>query len=194
MKKAGLIIMLAFTCFQYVNAQLVWTADKRHTQVKFSVTHMTIANVDGKFAQFECTVAAKDETFVDAQISFSADAKSINTDDADRDSHLRGPEFFDANKYPNLTFKGTSFKKVAGKKYKLTGDLTIKDVTKTVTFDVTFNGIMKDGFGNKKAGFKATTTINRLVYGLLWNKTLEAGGLTVGNDVALTIDLELMQQ
>ncbi|MBK8848242.1 MAG: YceI family protein [Bacteroidetes bacterium] len=194
MKKIGLLVWLAFTTCQYVNAQLVWTADKRHSQVKFSVTHMTIANVDGKFAQFECTVASKDETFVDAQIFFSADAKSISTDDADRDNHLRGAEFFDAAKYPNLVFKGTSFKKVAAKKYKLTGDLTIKDVTKPVTFDVTFNGIMKDGFGTKKAGFRATTAINRLVYGLVWNKILDAGGLTVGNDVAITIDLELMEQ
>lgn len=172
--------------------QLNWQLDLNNSQLKFTVVHMMISEIEGVFTTCTGTVKSKDVTFNDADIFFTVETKSVNTLNSDRDNELRGKEFFDCSKYPQMTFKSTSFKKVAGKKYKLTGNLTIKDVTKAVVFDVTFNGVATDGFGNKKAGFKATSTINRLAYSLMYNRTIDGGGLTVGNEVTLTLNIELM--
>ena len=110
-----------------------------------------------------------------------------------RDTHLKSDDFFNAEKYPKMTFKSISFKKVSGNKYALTGNLTLRDVTKNVTFDVTYGGTAKDGYGNTKAGFKASTIINRFDYGLKWNALTEAGGMTVGSDVTIALRLEFAQ-
>lgn len=177
-----------------IQAQLNWIVDTHNSQLKFTVVHLMISQIDGMFTSYTGTVKSKDITFADAEINFNVETKSVDTRDADRDIELRSKEFFDCNKFTNMSFKSTSFKKIAGKKYKLIGDLTIKDVTKQVTFDVTFNGTATDGFGNKKAGFKATTTINRLAYGLMWNNTLEGGGLTVSNEVDLILNIQLMMK
>jgi polyisoprenoid-binding protein YceI len=155
---------------------------------------MVISETEGHFNVYDGTVVTKNEDFTDAQINFSVDAASINTESADRDKHLKSADFFDVEKFTKLTFKGTSFKKVSGNKYTLEGELTIKDVTKKVKFDVTYNGQAKSPWGQTAAGFKATSSINRFDYGLTWSKALEAGGLLVGDIVNITLKLELIKQ
>lgn len=175
-------------------AQTNWSADKVHSTVKFSVPHLVISEVEGQFKTFDGTISAKTADFNNAAITFNVDVKSLDTENSDRDKHLLGSDFFDAEKYPTMSFKSTSFKKVSGNKYVLTGNLTLHGVTKPVKFDVTYGGIAKDGYGNTKAGFKATGVIKRFDYGLKWNALTEAGGATVGNEVTLNLKLEFTQQ
>jgi polyisoprenoid-binding protein YceI len=193
MKKLFLSATIAATTF-FVNAQTTWKVDASHSKIGFAVSHMVISETEGHFNVYDGTVVTKNEDFTDAQINFSVDASSINTESADRDKHLKSADFFDVEKFPKLTFKGTSFKKVSGNKYTLEGELTIKDVTKKVKFDVTYNGQAKSPWGQTAAGFKATSSINRFDYGLTWSKALEAGGLLVGDIVNITLKLELIKQ
>ncbi|KAA8475706.1 polyisoprenoid-binding protein YceI [Arcticibacter tournemirensis] len=175
-------------------AQTKWTADKVHSTVKFSVSHLVISEVEGQFKNFEGMIASKSADFNNSAITFNIDVKSIDTENSDRDKHLLGPDFFDADKYPQMAFKSTSFKKLSGNKYLLTGNLTLHGVTKPVKFNVTYGGTAKDGYGNTKAGFKASTVINRFDYNLKWNALTEAGGATVGKDVTIELKLEFAQQ
>jgi polyisoprenoid-binding protein YceI len=159
MKKLILILMVALAGISVAHAQLKWNLDASHSSVKFSVTHLVVSEVEGSFKMFSGNVTSKDETFENGSTEFTVDVASINTDDADRDKHLKSDDFFNAEKYPKMTFKSKSFKKVKGNKYALTGDLTIRDVTKPVNFDVTFGGVVKDPWGNTKSGFKATANL-----------------------------------
>jgi polyisoprenoid-binding protein YceI len=177
-----------------VSAQSTWKSDNVHSNVKFTVTHMVISEVDGAFKVYDGTIVSKNADFSDASIEFSVDINSINTDNEMRDNHLKGDDFFSAAKFPKAVFKSTSFKKVSGNKYALEGNLTIKDVTKKIKFDVVFGGTIKDPWGNNKAGFKATGSINRFDYGLKWNNLTEAGGAVVGNEVGLTLKLEFAEK
>lgn len=170
-----------------------WNVDKMHSSVKFSVSHLVISEVDGSFKIFDGSIVAGKEDFSDAKINFTVDVNSINTDNTSRDGHLKGDDFFNAEKYPAMTFTSTSFKKKSGNMYELTGNMTVRDITKKVTFAVKYGGTTKDPYGNVKAGFKATGSINRLEYGLKWNTLTEAGGAVVGADVDLTINLEMVQ-
>jgi polyisoprenoid-binding protein YceI len=167
-----------------------WKVDKMHSNLNFSVTHLVISEVDGSFKVYDGSISSTSDDFNNASIEFSVDVNSINTDNSMRDEHLKGDDFFNAATYPKMTFKSTSFKKVSGNKYALTGDLTVRNVTKKASFDVVYGGTAKDGYGNTKAGFKATGSINRFDYGLKWNALTEAGGATVGADVALNFKLE----
>ncbi len=167
-----------------------WKVDKMHSNLNFSVTHLVISEVDGSFKVYDGSISSTSDDFNNASIEFSVDVNSINTDNSMRDEHLKGDDFFNAATYPKMTFKSTSFKKVSGNKYVLTGDLTVRNVTKKASFDVVYGGTAKDGYGNTKAGFKATGSINRFDYGLKWNALTEAGGATVGADVALNFKLE----
>jgi polyisoprenoid-binding protein YceI len=189
----GGFFTVAFLAFGFVGAQAqsVWTLDRSHSNLKFTVKHLVVSEVDGSFKIFDGSVKAKDDTFEGAEIEFVADVASVNTEDEKRDEHLKSDDFFNAEKYPKMKFTSKSFKKVNKNKYKLTGDLTIRDVTKTVTFDVVFGGVVKDPWGNTKAGFKAITTINRFDYNLKWNKLIEAGGAVVDKDVKITANIEL---
>ena len=191
MRKLILSVAFAMATAAGANAQNQWNVDASHTNVTFEITHMIVSDVEGAFKVFSGDVLAKDDTFEDAIINFKVDVASVNTNDEARDKHLTSDDFFNAEKYPNMTFKSTSLKKVSGKNYKLNGLLTIRDVTKPVTFDVTFGGIAKDPWGNIKAGFKGTTTINRLDYNLKWNKAVEAGGWVVSEDVRISLNIEL---
>ncbi|MBK9637875.1 MAG: YceI family protein [Bacteroidetes bacterium] len=177
-----------------VNAQnIVWNVDPTHTSVKFSVTHLMVSEVEGNFKTYSGKVESPSTDFNNGTVEFSIDVNSINTESTDRDKHLMGDEFFNAAKYPKITFKSTSFKKVAGNKYELIGDLTIRNITKKVTFDVKNNGLMKDPWGNMKAGFKATSKINRKDYDLKWSMVTEAGGMVVSDEVDITVNIELSQ-
>ena len=167
-----------------------WSVDKMHSNINFSVTHLVISEVDGSFKVYDGKIVSTSDDFNNANVEFSVDVNSINTDNSSRDGHLKGDDFFNAATYPKMTFKSTSFTKVSGNKYTLTGDLTVRNVTKKATFNVVYGGTAKDGYGNTKAGFKATGSINRFDYGLKWNALTEAGGATVGADVDLSLKLE----
>ncbi|GIV53087.1 MAG: polyisoprenoid-binding protein [Candidatus Kapaibacterium sp.] len=171
-----------------------WKVDQSHSNVLFTVDHMVISEVTGYFKVFDGTVTVSKPDWSDAQIEFTVDVASINTDNERRDNHLRSEDFFDAAKYPKATFKATGMRKVGQNKYKLTGDLTIRGTTKKVTWDVTFKGQTKDPWGNLRAGFIAETTINRFDFGLKWNNLTETGGLIVGKDVRVRVNLELIKQ
>jgi polyisoprenoid-binding protein YceI len=171
-------------------SQETWVVDNVHSNVKFMVTHLVISEVEGTFKSFIGTMQSSKPDFTDAKIDFSVDVSSISTDNDTRDKHLKSDDFFSADKFPKMTFKSLAFKKISDKKYELTGNLTIRDVTKTVKFDVTYGGTVKDGYGNTKAGFRAAATINRFDYGLKWDSLTESGGMVVGPDVDIVLNLE----
>ena len=168
--------------------------DPLHSDIAFKVKHMMISTVTGHFNSYTANVKAMDDTFANAQIEVELDVNSITTKNEDRDGHLKSDDFFNAEKYPAMTFKSSSLKKVSGNKYTLTGDLTIRDVTKKVSFNVTYGGTAKDPYGNVKSGFKASGKINRFDYGLKWNTLTEAGGAMVGKDINITLNLEFAQK
>ncbi|MBU0561454.1 MAG: YceI family protein [Bacteroidetes bacterium] len=194
MKNLNKIFFLFLFTAGILSAQSEWAFDKAHSNVGFAVSHMVISETEGTFSEFEGSVSTKDDSFENAKIEFVVDINSIDTDNSDRDNHLKSDDFFGAAKYPKMTFKSKSFKKVDGKKYKLVGDLTIKDVTKEVVLDVKFNGIVKDPWGNTKAGFKLSGSLNRFDYGLKWSAALETGGLVVGEEVEITANIELAKK
>ncbi len=192
MKKISLIAAILAVQISLF-AQTKWNVDAVHSNVKFTVTHLVISEVEGAFKVFSGTINSSTPDFNGASIEFTVDVNSINTDNEMRDKHLKSDDFFNAEKFPKMTFKSTSFKKVSGNKYLLLGTLTIRDITKPVRVDVTYGGTAKDGYGNTKAGFKATTKINRFNYNLKWNTLTEAGGAVVGSDVNIVVNLEFAQ-
>jgi polyisoprenoid-binding protein YceI len=172
-----------------------WTLDGSHTQAQFKVRHMMIANVTGEFknitGSFQYNAADPTLSVVEATI----DASSIETREANRDAHLRSADFFDVENYPNLTFRSKKFEKAGEGEYKVTGDLTIKDVTREVVLNVEGpTGELKDPWGNSRIGVTATTHINRKDFGLTWNVALEAGGILVGDDIKIAIEAEFTKQ
>ncbi len=182
------ILFASFKVFSQTSK--IWKVDNVHSAVKFSVTHLVISEVDGSFKVYNGSIVNTKDDFSDAAIEFSIDVNSINTDNAMRDGHLKGDDFFNAATYPTMTFKSTSFKKKEGNNYELAGNMTIRNITKKIVFDVKFGGIGKDAYGNTKAGFKVIGSINRFDYGLKWNALTEAGGATVGAEVSLNANLE----
>lgn len=171
-------------------AQTKWKVDKTHSNVKFSVQHMVVSEMEGSFKMFDGTMENTKSDFSDAKINFTVDVASVNTDNENRDNHLKADDFFNAEKFPKMTFVSTSVKPLGGNKFQIAGNLTIRDVTKPVVFDVTHGGVIKTQRGSK-AGFKAKTTIDRFVYGLKWSRATEAGGLAVGKDVEIVVNVEL---
>jgi polyisoprenoid-binding protein YceI len=171
-----------------------WTTDAAHTSVKFAVTHLTVSEVEGRFNKFNGTVESTTPDFNNAQINFTVDIASISTDNDMRDKHLKSDDFFNAEKYPQMAFKSTSFKKVNNTTYALEGNLTIRDVTKKVKFAVAYGGTVTDPYGSTKAGFKATGSISRKEFGLKWNALTEMGGAVVGDKVSMVLSLELAKQ
>jgi polyisoprenoid-binding protein YceI len=175
-------------------AQSAWTLDKAHSSVNFSITHMVVSEVDGSFKDFSADVKSDKPDFSDLQVAFTIEAKSVNTNDEKRDGHLKSADFFDAEKFPAITFKSTSIKKISDKKYELEGEMTMHGVTKKVKWELKYNGTIKDPYGNNRAGFKATTTVNRKDFGLVWNKTLDAGGVALSDEVAISVNVELTKK
>ncbi|MEL1243163.1 YceI family protein [Flavobacterium sp. DGU11] len=171
-----------------------WAIDPTHSEIGFKVKHMMFSNVSGKFDTFTAEATTEDDNFENAQFDFSADASSVNTGNADRDNHLKTADFFGAEDHGKIDFKSTSFKKNSDDDYTLTGDLTIKGTTKSVTLAVEFGGIAKDPWGNTKAGFSATGKLNRKDFGLTWNAALETGGVLVSEEVKLVIDVQFVKQ
>ena len=177
-----------------VSAQTTWIADKAHSQVTFSVTHLLITEVTGRFRDFDITFQNANDDFSEGSIDIRIGAASIDTDIEKRDNHLRSDDFLNAEKFPNITFKSKSIEKMGKNTYKITGVLTIRDVTKSVVLDATYNGTVTDPWGVTKAGFKATTAINRFDYGVKWNKVMETGGLVAGETVKIILLVEFNKQ
>lgn len=195
MKKINLAVLLLIAAAISNYAQVKWDFDKAHSNIGFGIDHMVISEVEGEFNGYEGTVISPaDDNFEGATINFTVDVNSISTDNTDRDNHLKSDDFFNAEKYPTITFKGKSMKKVDGNDYKLVGDFTIRDVTKEITLDVEYNGTIKDPWGNTRAGFEIEGKINRFDYGLKWNNLLETGGLVVGDMVEIEAHVELIKQ
>ncbi|AIE60154.1 YceI family protein [Bacillus methanolicus] len=175
-------------------AKTKWAIDTAHSSVEFSVKHMMIARVKGSFDNFSAAIEADPTDLTTANIEFNVDAASINTRNNDRDAHLRSADFFDAEKYPSLSFKSTKIVKTDDDEYEVTGDLTIRGVTRQETFTVTFEGQGKDPWGNEKAGFSAEGKINRSDYGLTWNAALETGGVLVGDQIKISLSIEAIKE
>ena len=178
------------TQYAPVQAPAKWVLDKAHTNVRFSVAHLVVSDVDGSFKSFDGNMTSAKPDFTDAAINFTADVNSINTDNEMRDKHLKSDDFLNAEKFPQIKFVSKSFQSLGDNKYKLTGDLTIRDITKTVSFDVTYGGTVT-AMGGTHLGFKAKTTVNRFDYNLKWDKTTEAGGLIAGKDVEITLNIDM---
>ena len=175
-------------------AQTTWVVEPVHSKVNFTVEHLVISEVDGSFKTFEGKLVSSKEDFTDGKVSFSIDVASVDTDNEKRNGHLKSEDFFYVEKYPKMTFESTSFKKKKGNEYELKGNLTMRGVTKPVTFSVKYGGQAEDGYGNIKAGFIAKGSLNRMDYGVAWNAKTKQGGWTVGEEVDITVKLELVKQ
>jgi len=194
MKKTTLILCTLFLAFISVNAQETkWGFDKAHSKIQFDVAHMVISEVSGQFQEYEGTVATTKDDFSDAKIDFSITVKSIDTDNEDRDNHLRSADFFDVEKYPEITFSSKEIKKVGEHQYQLIGNLTLHGVTKEVILDAKYGGTIKDPYGNVKAGFKITGVIDRTDFGLKYNSVMDAGGMMIGEEVTIICKVELIK-
>ena len=170
-----------------------WALDPTHSELQFKVKHLMITTVTGNIKSFDATLETEGDDFTNAAISFSGDINTIDTGNGDRDGHLKSGDFFDAEKYPAITFKSTSVEK-DGSDYVVKGDLTIKDVTKAVKLNAEFGGIATDPWGNTKAGFTLSAKINRTEFGLTWNAALETGGVMVSEEVKILGELQFVKQ
>lgn len=166
--------------------------DKSHSSINFSVSHMMISKVKGVFTSYEANIEADNiEDLSTGKVEIIIDVASINTNYSERDNHLRSADFFHADKYPKITFTSTKIEKIDDKTYNFHGDLTIKDVTKPFTFNVTYNGYTKNPWHHDTYGFSANSTLNRKEFNLLYNTVLESGGLLIGENVDINIELEI---
>jgi polyisoprenoid-binding protein YceI len=168
--------------------------DPTHSEITFKVRHLMITNVTGKFTKFDATMESDRDDFTDAIVKFETDVNSITTHTEQRDEHLKSDDFFNAEKYPKITFKSTALKKVSDEDYKLFGNLTIRDITKPIELKVTYNGNINDPWGNERTGFEIEGRVDRLEYGLKWNLLTDTGGMVAGKDVKLLINVEMVKQ
>lgn len=171
-----------------------WVFDPAHSEINFRVKHLMITNVKGDFKTFDISVITDGDDFTNADITVNIDPSSINTGNNDRDNHLRSADFFDVENFKTMTFKSKKMEKTDDDEFKLTGDLTIKGISKEVKLNVEFGGLVTDPWGQKKAGFSLEGKINRKDWGLNWNAALEAGGVLVGDEIKLTAEVELQKQ
>ncbi|MCG2792505.1 MAG: YceI family protein [Weeksellaceae bacterium] len=165
-----------------------WQLDPTHSEITFKVKHLMISNIKGEFTKFNAEIESEDDTFTNAKVSGTVDTDSVFTNNADRDTHLKGSDFFNAEANPKITFESTSFNG------DVTGNLTLNGVTKPVTLEVDFGGINTDPWGNTKAGFSFEGKIKRSDFGLTWNATLETGGVMVSEEVKIAGELQFVKQ
>ncbi|HEY5955898.1 MAG TPA: YceI family protein [Polyangiaceae bacterium] len=168
-----------------------WVLDASHSRVGFTVPHMVVSSVSGRFKQASGTIALDEANLTKSDVEISIKTDSIDTDEPKRDEHLRGPDFFDAAKYPLIVFKSTKIAPAGGNKYKLTGELTMHGVSKLVTLDANISPAIKNPWGKMVRAVKIAGKVKRSDYGLKWNKTLDAGGVVVGDEVTLDIQVEI---
>jgi polyisoprenoid-binding protein YceI len=175
-------------------ATVKWTLDPTHSEVQFKIRHLMITNVSGSFSKYDVQLETQDLDFMTSKATFTADVTSVDTKNEQRDGHLKSPDFFDAAKYPSLSAVATRFEKVDDDSYELYVDLTIKDITKKVKFDVEFGGVITDPWGGTRAGFSINGKINRKDFGLSWHAVTETGGLVAGDDVRIHAELQFVKQ
>ena len=175
-------------------ALTTWSIDPAHSHVEFAVKHLMISTVKGRFAVVQGTVRTDESDPTKGTVEVEIDAASIDTREAQRDAHLKSADFFDVEKFPKITFKSTRISDVDGDSFKLTGDLTIHGITRPVTLDVTSEGRGKDPWGGERAGFSAKGKIKRSDFGLTWNQVLETGGFVVGDEIKISLDVELVKK
>ena len=191
MKRITLFFTIAIlSAGSSIAQQSGWTLDKAHSSINFSVSHMVISEVTGNFKDFDVSFTSSKDDFSDATIDASIKVASVNTGNERRDGHMKTDDFFNAEKFPQIKFTSTSFEKVGENKYNVTGDLTIRDITKKVTFNAVYNGTIKAPWGATISSWKATISVNRFDYGLKWNKAIDSGGLIAGEIVKITLNLE----
>jgi polyisoprenoid-binding protein YceI len=171
-----------------------WTLDTAHSEIAFKIKHLMITNVKGVFREFDAVIYTTGEDFITSEIDFWLNPASIDTGDEKRDAHLKGEDFFDAENHKQITFTGNTIESVNDQRYELYGDLTVKGITKRIKLDVEFGGVMKDPWGNEKAGFTINGKINRKDWGLNWNAALEAGGVLVSDTVSISCEVQLIRQ
>jgi len=171
-----------------------WTIDPTHSIVEFAVKHLVVTTVKGRFRELEGTLAIDEGHPENSSVWAAVDVASIDTAVADRDAHLRSDDFFNAEKYPKITFRSTRVERVDDTRFKLVGDLTIRDVTREVVLDGEYEGQVDDPWGNRRAGFTATTQISRRDFNVKWNELIEAGGAVVGDNVKITLNIEAVRQ
>ncbi|MBE9586272.1 polyisoprenoid-binding protein [Mucilaginibacter sp. JRF] len=175
-------------------ATTVWTLDPTHSEVQFKVKHLVISTVTGSFKNFEGTLTTEGDDIANGTVEFSLDVNSIDTNQEQRDGHLKSADFFDAEQFPTITFKSTSLTAKGDDDYVAEGDLTVKGITKPVTLNVEFGGSADDFYGNTKAGFEVTGKINRKEFGLTWDGVTEAGSIVVGEDIKLIANVQFAKQ
>ncbi|MFN9581372.1 MAG: YceI family protein [Bacteroidota bacterium] len=177
-----------------IQSQNSWTIDPAHSEISFKVKHLVVTTLTGKFDSFDGSLISSNADFSYATIRFSADINSINTGNTDRDGHLKSDDFFNAASFPKLTFDSHSLTKTGHNSYILVGNLTIRDVTKSIELDVEYGGTMVDPWGNTKAGFELNGKIKRKEFGLKWDAITEAGGAVVSDEVKLHLNVQLIKQ
>ena len=170
-----------------------WVIDPVHTEIAFKVKHLMITNVKGVFKEFDASIYTTGDDFMTAEVDFWMNPASIDTGSADRDKHLKSADFFDVENHKEITFRGNTYEKVDEDSYELYGDLTVRGVTKRIKLDVEFGGVVKDPWGNEKAGFSINGKINRKDWDLNWNAALEAGGWLVGDEVRISCEVQLLK-
>ena len=172
-----------------------WVIDPMHSEVQFKIRHLMITNVTGSFDLFQVNVTTEEENFMKAKVDVPVEAGSISTGNEQRDTHLKSADFFDVEKFPQIKFTATKYENVDNDgSYDLYGDLTIRDVTKNIKLGVEFGGVVKDPYGNTKAGFTISGKINRKDFGLVWNAVTEAGGVVVSDEVRIACEIQLIEQ
>lgn len=171
----------------------LWKIDPSHSEIQFKVKHLVISTVTGSFDSHEGTIEAEGDDFDNAEAAFTADIDSISTNSEDRDQHLKSDDFFNAEDYPRLKFKSTNFEKVGDGKYRVTGEMTIRDITREIELDAVHGGTVTDPYGQTKAGFKLTGSINRKEFGLSWSAVTEAGNVVVGDEVKLQLNAQFIK-
>jgi len=171
-----------------------WAIDPTHSEIGFKVKHMMFTNVSGKFQEFDAIAETEEDDFGNTKFEFSAKVDSLTTGNTDRDAHLLSPDFFDTENHPLITFFGNATGKSSSGNYELTGDLTIRGITKPILLNAEYVGTATDPWGNLKAAFSISGKINRKDWGLNWNSALETGGVLVGEEVRLTIELQFTKQ
>jgi polyisoprenoid-binding protein YceI len=178
-----------------VTTQTRWSVDQSHCEIAFKVRHLMIANVKGTFKTFDASIYTNSDDFTTAEVDLWIDPASIFTGDVKRDEHLKSPEFFDVGRHKQITFTSSTMGKAdADGKQELWGELTILGITKNVKLDVQFGGIAKDPWGNEKAGFTLSGKIKRSDWGLVWNATIETGGVMVSDEVTISCEFELINK
>lgn len=171
----------------------LWNIDPTHSEVQFKVKHLVISTVTGNFGSYDGKIEADGDDFENAKATFTADVDSISTNNEDRDQHLKSDDFFNAEEYPQLKFESTDFEEVGEGEYKVTGDLTIRDVTQAIELDVIHGGTVGDQYGQTKAGFEVEGVINRKEFGLTWSAVTEAGNVVVGDEIKLQLNVQFIQ-